>query len=75
MGTFLLIRHAENDFVGSGRIAGRMPGVHLNVKGREQAEQLAARLAGAGIDRIFSSPLQRALETAAPLAARLGLQA
>ncbi len=74
MATFLLIRHAENDLVGGGRIAGRMPGVHLNAKGREQAEKLAARLAGAGIARIFSSPLERALETAAPLAARLALE-
>jgi probable phosphoglycerate mutase len=72
--TFLLVRHAENDFGGSGRIAGRVPGVHLNAKGREQAERLAERLAGAGIGAIFSSPLERALETAAPLAARLGLQ-
>ncbi len=74
MATFLLVRHAENDYLSGGRIAGRAAGVHLNARGREQAEKLAARLAGAGVARIFSSPLERALETAAPLAARLGLK-
>lgn len=74
MATFLLIRHADNDFVGGGKIAGRMPDVHLNAKGREQAERLAERLARAGIGIIVSSPLERALETAAPLAKRLGLK-
>jgi broad specificity phosphatase PhoE len=33
----LLIRHGENEFVKKGRLAGRMPGVHLNEKGQQQA--------------------------------------
>ena len=74
MATFLLIRHADNDFVGSGKIAGRAPGVHLNSKGRGQAGRLAEQLAGAGIAVILSSPLERALETAAPLARRIGVE-
>jgi probable phosphoglycerate mutase len=69
--TFLLIRHATNDFLGRA-LAGRLPGVRLNAAGREQAERLAERLAGQRIDRIYSSPLERAQETAQPLARRLG---
>ncbi len=72
MTTFFLIRHAANDLVGDA-IAGRKPGVHLNAEGRLQAERLAERLEHAGIQHIFSSPLDRARETAGPLAAKLGL--
>ena len=73
MPLFLLIRHGENDYVRKGRMAGRMPGVHLNKKGRSQAEALAARLGQAPIKAVYSSPLERALETAGPLANALGL--
>jgi probable phosphoglycerate mutase len=72
MTTFLLIRHAVNDYVGKA-IAGRMPGVHLNAEGNEQAERLVERLAGYPIAAIYSSPMERARETAEPLARRLGL--
>jgi broad specificity phosphatase PhoE len=61
--TFLLIRHALCDPVGHS-IAGRKPGVHLNAKGREQAARLAERLAALSIDSLYSSPLERAMETA-----------
>jgi probable phosphoglycerate mutase len=54
-------------------LTGRSPGVHLNAQGRLQAERLAERLASEPIDQIHSSPLERAQETAAPLAARLKL--
>ena len=37
----MLIRHGENDYVKKGRLAGRKPGVHLNEKGRTQAENAA----------------------------------
>lgn len=66
MPTILLIRHGENDLVGKG-LAGRLPGVHLNEKGRGQAMALAGLLAKAPITALYSSPLERALETAAPL--------
>jgi probable phosphomutase (TIGR03848 family) len=72
MTTFLLIRHATNDWVGKA-IAGWKPGVHLNAEGRAQAEALATRLAGAPLRAIYSSSLERALETARPLAERFGL--
>jgi len=45
----------------------------LASEGRAQAELVAARLASAGIDAIYVSTLRRTAETAAPLAARLGL--
>ena len=70
MTTFLLIRHGLNDFVGKA-IAGRRPGTHLNAEGRAQAEDLAERLAGVGLSAIYSSPMERARETAEPLSKRL----
>jgi len=72
MTTFLLIRHATNDFTGK-RLIGRRPGIHLNAAGRRQAETLAEALLAAPIKAIYSSPLERAVETAEPLAAALGL--
>ncbi len=72
MTTCYLIRHGENDWVGHS-IAGRTRGVHLNARGQEQARQLAEYLAGRSIQHIVSSPLERARETAEPLARKLGL--
>jgi 2,3-bisphosphoglycerate-dependent phosphoglycerate mutase len=46
---------------------------HLSPRGVEQAEALAGVLAEEGIDAIWSSPMRRALETAAPASALLGL--
>lgn len=70
----LLIRHAENEYLQKGRLAGRQPGVHLNENGREQAQAVAEALKGAPIQALYSSPLERALETAAPIAAALDLE-
>ncbi len=75
MPLILLIRHGENDFVKTGKLAGRLPEVHLNEKGRQQAAELAEALGKLPIQAIYSSPLERARETAAPLAAKLGLEA
>ncbi len=44
----LLIRHAVNDFVKTGRLAGWTPEVHLNEEGRAQAQALGDRLADVG---------------------------
>lgn len=74
MPLLLLIRHGENDFVKTGRLAGRLPEVHLNKKGRQQAAELAEALGNLPIRAIYCSPLERARETAAPLAAQLGLE-
>jgi probable phosphoglycerate mutase len=51
------------------RITGRLPGVSINKEGEEQARKLA-RLE---VDAIVSSPLERTIQTATPLAERLGL--
>ena len=56
------------------RITGRLPGVHLNEVGRGQAARLPARLSKWKIDAIYSSPLERALDTSAPVAEQLGLE-
>jgi probable phosphoglycerate mutase len=74
MTLLLLIRHGENDYTKRGRLAGWTPGVHLNEAGRKQAEALARRLDAAPIQVVYSSPLERARETAAPLAAAKGLK-
>jgi probable phosphoglycerate mutase len=71
MVTALLIRHASCDHVGR-RIAGRAPGVRLNARGRAEAEALAEALGERRIDAVYSGPLERAMETARPLAERLG---
>jgi probable phosphoglycerate mutase len=74
MPTILLIRHAENEYVAKGRLAGRLAGVHLNENGRKQAETLAEALAKAPIKAVYASPLERCLETAQPLAEVLKLE-
>jgi probable phosphoglycerate mutase len=70
----LLIRHGENEYVKKGRLAGRKPGVHLNEKGRSQAENLANALAKTKIKAIYSSPLERTMEPAQPIAEAQGLE-
>lgn len=60
----LLVRHAVNDFVKTGKLAGWTPEVHLNDEGKAQAEALGKRLADAPIQRLYASPLERTMETA-----------
>ncbi len=74
MPTLLLIRHGDNEFIARNRLAGRLPGVHLNEKGRAQAQALAQLLAQAPLKAIYSSPMERAVETAQPLAVAKGLE-
>jgi len=75
MPILLLVRHGENDYVKKKRLAGRLPGVHLNETGYQQAQTvahtLASRLKAASIQSIFSSPLERTMETAEPIAEAL----
>jgi broad specificity phosphatase PhoE len=68
----LLIRHGETDAVGTW-LPGRTAEIGLNQCGRAQAERLTARLSPVAIAAIYSSPLQRAVETAGPLARDRGL--
>lgn len=69
MTEFLLIRHAVNDYVKTGRLAGWTPGVHLNQDGKTQAAAVAERLAKVSLAAIYSSPLERTVETAEAIAA------
>jgi probable phosphoglycerate mutase len=69
--TFHLVRHAAHDRVGS-VLCGRMPGVHLGEVGREQARRLARRFANENVASVQTSPLERARETAEPIAAATG---
>jgi probable phosphomutase (TIGR03848 family) len=73
MTTLLLIRHATNDWVRKGLLAGWTPGVHLNEEGRTQAQALGQRLESSKLDAIYSSPLERAIETAEAVATPQGL--
>jgi probable phosphomutase (TIGR03848 family) len=72
MTTFLLIRHGETDAVGK-LMAGWAPGWHLNARGRQQVERLAQRLEKVKIRAVYASPLERAIETAEPIARSHGL--
>ena len=72
MTTFFLIRLASCDGLGQ-TLWGRTPGIRLNEKGRLEAQQLAERCEGVKFDAIYSSPLERALETAEPIARKMKL--
>jgi len=69
MTIILLIRHGQNDYLPE-RLAGRLPGIHLNEVGREQAQRLSDMLADFPIKAVYASPLERAQETAEPIAQR-----
>jgi probable phosphoglycerate mutase len=69
MTTVLLIRHAVNEWVKTGKLAGWTPGVHLNAEGKAQADALGTRLADAPLRAIYASPLERTVETAEAVAA------
>jgi broad specificity phosphatase PhoE len=68
----IFVRHAEPHDA-RGRIYGRTD-VELSTQGREHAREIAASLASEAIAAIYSSPLKRAIATAAPLARMLGLE-
>jgi broad specificity phosphatase PhoE len=70
--TLLLVRHASTDWVGKG-LAGRSD-APLSLQGRAESARLTTRLAASGPDVILSSPRRRCLDTAAPVAAVLGLE-
>ncbi|MEU3460992.1 histidine phosphatase family protein [Streptomyces sp. NPDC006733] len=68
-----LMRHGEVENP-SGVLYGRLPGYHLSELGRKMAERVGEHLAGRDITHVVSSPLERAQETAAPIAAPHGLE-
>lgn len=74
----LFVRHGQTPTTGK-VLPGRAPGLHLADKGKEQAEQVAARIAALQTDKrkvaaVYASPLERTRETAAPIARALGLR-
>lgn len=68
-----LMRHGEVHNP-EGVLYGRLPGYHLSERGRRMAELVADSLADRDVTRVISSPLERAQETAAPIAARHRLE-
>ena len=72
MTEIIIIRHGETEWNKTGRFQGHSD-VPLSVEGRAQAEALGRNLALDHVDAIYASDLIRAMETAAPLAARFGL--
>ncbi|MGC1418906.1 MAG: histidine phosphatase family protein [Acidimicrobiales bacterium] len=73
--TILLVRHGATATTGS-VLPGRAPGLHLSERGLAQAQNVAARIAELSKKpvAIYVSPLERARETAAPIAASLKLR-
>nr|WP_249730111.1 histidine phosphatase family protein [Chelatococcus sp. YT9] len=69
----MLLRHAAHDNVGA-FLAGRRPGVELGPDGLAQARRLGERLRGERIEALFTSPRERARQTAAAIAQSCALQ-
>jgi probable phosphoglycerate mutase len=71
----LLVRHGTTPTTGK-MLPGRAPGLHLSEKGRTQADRAAERIAALAKppSAVYASPLERARETAAPVARSLGLR-
>jgi probable phosphomutase (TIGR03848 family) len=74
MTNILLVRHGETEWVNKNRLAGRIPDIHLNEKGRRQADEVAERLAHLPIKAVYSSPIMRCQQTAVPIARAHQLQ-
>ncbi len=66
------MRHGHTDAVGR-RLVGRLPGIHLSSEGQHEAELLPERLRPFSPTAIYTSPLERARETALPAARRLDI--
>ena len=72
--TLLLVRHGNTSTTGK-LLPGRAPGLHLAESGVRQAERAGERIAELKrVDAIYTSPLERARETAAPIAKATGLK-
>lgn len=72
--TILLVRHGRTPTTGR-VLPGRAPGLHLSEAGKEQAEHAARRIGPLPmVAAVYASPLERARETAAPIARALKLR-
>jgi probable phosphomutase (TIGR03848 family) len=68
MALVFLVRHGLTAQTGH-RLYGQTPGIDLDPRGRAQAEQLVARFEGVRLTAVYSSPLERCVQTVEPLAA------
>lgn len=68
MSTLLLVRHAQSTANAGGILAGRLPGYPLSTEGQEQAQRLANTLAEVPIRAVYTSPVERCVQTATTLA-------
>jgi probable phosphoglycerate mutase len=66
-----LVRHGLTEDHGV-RLSGRAAGIHLTPEGQREAAEVAAALADERLAIVYTSPLERARETAGPIAARAG---
>ncbi|HZD02014.1 MAG TPA: MSMEG_4193 family putative phosphomutase [Actinomycetes bacterium] len=73
MKRLLLLRHASTEQTGK-RLSGWTPGVHLSERGVGEARALAERLAPLEIHAVYSSPLERCVQTATAVAEPRGLK-
>jgi probable phosphoglycerate mutase len=73
MTRFWIIRHGAHDWIGKS-LVGRAAGIPLNTKGRQEAKVVASALAHVRLSAIYSSPMQRATQTADPLVQACGLE-
>ncbi|MEV0946781.1 histidine phosphatase family protein [Rhodococcus sp. NPDC049939] len=71
--TVVLLRHGRSTSNTARTLAGRLPGVELDDRGREQAEAVVSRLSDVAVEEIVHSPLARCEQTVGPLARARGL--
>ncbi len=74
--TVLLVRHGRTPTTGQ-VLPGRAKGLHLGDEGKAQAQRAADRIGAIGqkkIAAVYSSPMERARETAAPIAKAVGVR-
>jgi probable phosphomutase (TIGR03848 family) len=69
MTVLYFVRHGLTDHTGQ-RLSGWLPGIHLSEAGVEQARSVAERLAKVKLKAMYSSPIERTMETARPIADR-----
>ncbi len=73
MAIIYLVRHGKTDFIGK-KLCGNLPGIHLNEEGRTQAQKAADTLGNFPLKAIYSSPIERAMETAEIIGSKPGLK-
>ena len=73
MTVFYFVRHGVTAHTGH-KLSGWMPGIHLTEEGRVQAQAAAEMLASVPFKALYASPIDRTMETAAPIAQLHGLE-